>query len=564
MAQGSSRTTSADDAITAEVVRHALAVAAEEASVVVVRASHSTWIQEGADAAAALLDVRGQLVAQSAATSLMHAASLRCGLLAVLADLPADRMRPGDVYATNDPYRGGIHANDIMVFVPVFADGRAAYVGATVIHVADVGGSAAGGLAALATDTFAEGIVLPTVHLYREGVRQDDVFGILERNSRLPDKTRGDVDALIAGATTVARRVDELLARYGAGPLAELIEAHLARSERQVRDGLAQLPRGTTHGRASVDTDGIDPDRDFDVVVAVTIDDDGAILDFTGTSVQARGPVNASYSQALSGVVYAMRCLVDPAIPMDEGSFRPLRVILPQGSLLNPDPPAACGGRVVSVTAAVDAVLDAVGGLLPEQVVAPSSLIQVFTLAGAGAGWVHMSYEFGGIGARRGGDGPDATGAYFLGGRSVIPQIEPVEAQLPVVVDSVRLAPDSGGPGRWRGGLGVEMRVRVLEPTSLTVRGDRIIEPPPGRDGGEAGRPGRFAVERADGTVDALATRQAGVHLDAGDVFVLATSGGGGVGPANERDRAAVARDVVDGRVSTAGSAADYAAEVGE
>jgi N-methylhydantoinase B len=543
-----------DDPVTAEIIGNALTVAAEEASVVVVRSSHSTWIQEGADAAAAILTADGRLVAQSAATSLMHAASLRCGLQSLLDDIPADSMLPSDVYALNDPYRGGIHANDIMVFRPVFAAGEAAYVAGTVIHVADVGGSNAGGLASLATDTFAEGLLLPPVRLFRAGERQDDVFAVIARNSRLPDKTLGDVRALIAGTTTVGRRLDALIDRYGAETLDDHVARYLDYCERRVRAELTQLPSGVLGGRFVIDTDGIDPERDFVVEAAVEVGDGAITIDFTGTSPQAQGPINASRSQALSGVVYAVRSLIDPTIPMNEGSFAPIDVVLPSGSLLNPDPPAACGGRIVSVTAAVDAVLDALGGVLPDRAVAPSSLIQVFALAGIrsddGRGWVHMSYEFGGIGARAYSDGPSATGCYFLGGRSVIPQIEPVEAAHPVLVDGVRLIPDSGGAGRQRGGLGVEMRIRLLDDADVTVRGDRIVMPPPGAAGGCAGAAGGFAVERVDGTVDSLAPRQSHVPVWAGDVFVMRTSGGGGLGPPEERAPDLVAADVNDGLVT--------------
>jgi N-methylhydantoinase B len=555
---------SVDDTITAEIVRNALAVAAEEASVVVVRSSHSTWIQEGADAAAALLTSDGRLVAQSAATTLLHAASLRCSLRSLLDDIPAADMVPGDVYALNDPYRGGIHANDILVFRPVFAEGQAgaAYVAGTVIHVADVGGANPGGLASLATDTFAEGVLLPPIRLHRAGEPQADVFAILRRNSRLPDKTVGDVQALIAGTTTLARRVGELLDRYGAATLAAHVDALLDHSAHQVREGLRRLPEGTTRGRFTIDTDGVDAGRTFEVVVEATVADGAVRLDFSGTSPQAQGPINASYSQALSGVVYAVRCFVDPTIPMNEGSFRPVEVHFPPGSLLDPDPPAACGGRVVSVTAAVDAVLAALGDEASGTGVAASSLIQVFTLSGArleGDPWVLMSYEYGGIGARPGSDGPDATGCYFFGGRSVIPQVEPVEAQHPVLVDAVRLTPDSGGPGRWRGGLGVEMRVRLLEPAQLTVRGDRMVLPPPGAGGGQPGRAGGFAVERAAGSgTEALAPRQSHVPLAAGDVFVLRSSGGGGLGPVAGRSAADVVHDVREGRVSRRAASDDY------
>jgi N-methylhydantoinase B len=550
----------ADDTITAEVIRNALTVAVEEASIVVVRSSHSAWIQEGADAAAALLDAEGQLVAQSTATSLMHAASIRTTARALIAEVPTSTMRPGDVWALNDPYRGGIHANDILVFRPVFAGGAVHAIAGTVIHVADLGGVAVGGLASLANDTFAEGVLLPPVRLYIDDRTNDDVFAILHRNSRAPDKVVGDIKALVAGVNVIARRMDELVERYGLETLHRHMDAYLDYAERRMRDELAKIPDGAYEGSFTIDSDGVETDRTFDVKVRVTVTGGDVEIDFTGTDGQSAGSINSSLSQTLSGVVFAMRCFVDPSIPMNDGCFRPISTVLPLGTLVNPRPPAACGGRVVTVAAAVDAIINALGKARPDHAVAPSALIQVFTLGGRDHGrpWLNMFYEFGGIGARNGGDGPNATGPFFLGGRSVIPQYEPLEAQFPLMVVSSRLAADSGGPGQWRGGLGVDLRIRLLEDAVLTVRGDRLIEPPPGVMGGEPGRPGSFAVERANGDVEPLAARQQGIELKPGDILEMRTSGGGGLGPASRRDVAAVEADVADGLVSAAEAERDY------
>ena len=329
---------------------------------------------------------------------------------------------------------------------------------------------------------------------------------------------------------------------------------------------LAELPSGRYESSFTIDSDGVEA-RTFEVRVAVTLGGDGSVdVDLAGTSAQARGSINASVSQTLSGIVYAIRCFADPTIPMNEGCFRPLQVHLPPGSLVNPDPPAACGGRLVTVAAATEAILQALAQAAPERAVAASSLIQVYALSGAhadGSAWLTLLYEFGGLGARDGADGADATGAFFLGGRSVIPQVEPLEAQYPFRVRAARLLPDSGGPGTWRGGLGVETVIEVLADARLTVRGDRIgTFPPPGAQGGDPGRPGSFSVERGDGRVELLAARQADVHLAAGDRFVLRTSGGGGLGPARDRDPALVRDDVATGRVSSTGAARDYGVEV--
>ncbi len=418
-------------------------------------------------------------------------------------------MRPGDVYALNDPYRGGIHANDILVFRPIFAGGsaggRVVYFAGTLIHVADVGGVAAGGLAALATDTFVEGLLLPPVLLARDGEPPSDVLRIIARNSRTPDKVVGDVQALVAGVHAIARRVDELHERFDTATVDRVVQQDRADSDRRMRESFAALPAGRYESSFTIDTDGIE-DRTYDVHVAVTLPGDGTVdIDLEGTSAQARGAINASVSQTLSGVVFACRCFADPDIAMNEGCFTPLTVHLPRGTLVNPDPPAACGGRLVTVAAVTEAVLAALAQASPEHGVAASSLIQVFALSGVrddGQAWLTLLYEFGGLGARAGADGADATGAFFLGGRSVIPQVEPVEAQYPFLVRSARLLADSGGPGRWRGGLGVETVIELLADAQLTVRGDRLgALPPPGARGGEPGRPGSFAIERADGTV---------------------------------------------------------------
>jgi len=554
-------TSTIDDQITSEVIRGALLVAAEEASIVVVRSAHSTFIQEGADACAAILDADCQLVALSTATSLMHAASLRCSLPALVEEFPLETMRPGDVYALNDPYRGGIHANDVLVFRPVFAAGRVAYFGGTLIHIADVGGVSAGGLAALATDTFAEGLMLPPVHLSRAGVPASDVLRIIAGNSRTPDKAIGDIHALIAGANTIGRRIEEMIEQHGADTLGRFVQDWIDTTERRMRDELDRIPGGTYRGTFTIEGDGFEAGKRFHVDAAVTAADGEIEIDFTGTSDQSGGAINASFSQTMSGVIYAVRCLVDPSIPMNEGCFRAVRTVLPPGTLVNPYAPAACGGRIISVTAGIEAILSAMAQALPDHEVAASALIHVYSLTGIGDDgkpWVNLFYDFGGVGGRHGVDGPDATGCYFLGGRSVIPQVEPLEAQYPFVVHSSRLRLDSGGAGQWRGGLGTELVIELQGAAELTVRGDRIELPPPGAHGGSAGAAGAYLVQRADGTVEELPTKAVGVKLVAGDRFVMRTSGGGGLGSPLDRDVDAVLADVLGARVTPEGARRDY------
>jgi N-methylhydantoinase B len=559
------------DALGAEILRHALRVAAEEASIVVVRSAHSTMIVEGADACAALLDVDRRLVSLSAATNLMHASSLRSSLPALIEDHPLETMRPGDVFVMNDPFRGGIHANDLLVFRPIFAapaEGAAPVVhwfSGTLIHVVDLGGVSAGGIAATATDVFAEGLQLPPVRLYDAGRPVRDLHRLLALNSRLPQRVMGDIEALVAGVNVLDARVQDLVGRYGVDALKAGIDAYLASTERRMRADLARLPAGVYRGEYVIDNDGIDLDRPLTVRVAVTIGDgttsDGTItLDFTGTDDQVLGAVNAGFSQALTGVHYAVRCFVEPTIPMNEGCFAPVNVHLPYGSLVNPRPPAACGGRVVSVCAAVEAILEALARAVPERAVAASSVIHPYTVSGRGpdgSPFVLLSYEFGGIGGRFGVDGPDATGAFFLGGRNTVPQVEAIEATMPLRFERQGYAIDSGGPGRWRGGAAVETRIRVLGDGEIALRSERVRIPPRGRNGGHDGLAGSQYIER-DGEPSALPAKAVGLPVRAGEVFVMSTSGGGGLGDPLTRDPDAVAADVAKRIVSREAAEREY------
>jgi len=247
-----------------------------------------------------------------------------------------------------------------------------------------------------------------------------------------------------------------------------------------------------------------------------------------------------------------VRLFVDPSIPMNEGCYLPVEVVFRRGSLLDPHPPAACGGRVVALTAACEAVVAALSQARPEHATAASSVIHPYTLAGTQGSdpWLLLSFEYGGLGARQGSDGPSATGSFFLGGRNVVPQVEPLEARLPIVIESQRLLRDSGGAGRWRGGLGVETRIRLLDDAELAVRNERVALPPVGRQGGRPGRPGSQYVLQLDGGQRPIQAKTANQRLVAGETFVLTTSGGGGLGDPEQRAPAAVAHDVAEGYVS--------------
>ncbi len=523
----------------AEILRHAIAVAAEEASIVVVRGAYSVFILEGADAAAAILDIDGRLVGHSASTSLAHGASLRCSLPAVLAAFPPASMRPGDVFVMNDVYRGGIHANDLIVFRPVFVDAAPAYVTGTLIHVADLGGLSAGGMASSATDVFLEGLQLPPMRLADADGLVPSVVELLRLNSRQPDRLLGDVRALVAGTAVAARRMEELVARHGVDALRAGVDGAIAHARSRLQHELRALPEGTYRSEYPIDDDGIALGVPRTVRVAVTVRDGRATIDFSGTDAQVRASINAGFSQVISGAMYALRCFVDATIPMNEGCFDAVDMVLPEGTLVNPTPPHPAGGRYVTVSAAIEAIYRALSQARPERAVAASGLIHPFSIAGrtdAGT-WLHMAFDFGGSGARRGKDGLDATGGLFGGGRNLVPQVEAIEARLPVRVECVELIDGSGGAGRWRGGRGTRTVIRLLADASVDTRSDRCVIAPQGFEGGEPGRPGAFLRVRPDGTATDIGAKAANVAFAAGDALVVETSGGGGLGeePADDQ-----------------------------
>lgn len=545
--------------LTAEVLRNALVVAAEEASIVVVKSAYSTFIVEGSDASAAILDRRGRLIAHSMATTLMNSMALSVALPYVLADIPAATMRPGDVFVTNDAYRGGIHTNDLLVYRPVFAGGEVAYFTATLIHVSDIGGASAGGMASLATEIFLEGLQLPPVRIATAAGLDPAITGILALNSRTPDKVLGDVRALIAGATTAARRVDELIASHGADRFAAGVDAYLRYTEARTRAAVAELPGGVYAGSYAIEDDGVHPGRSHTVRVELTLGGDTAVLDFSGTDAQVAAAVNASRSQSLAAAVFAFRCFIDATIPMNDGCLRVLDIRLPEGSLLNATSPYPCGGRFLPAYAAMEAVWQALSDAVPTHAIAASGILQPFSIASRQAPyWVHLAYEYGGAGARHGKDGPDATGIHFGLGRNSVPQVEPVEARCPFTVEAVEYLPDSGGPGRWRGGLGTRTTFRFRADAYVTTRGDRLRTGPTGRAGGHPGVPGGFYRLTADGTRVRLNSKINNEPFAAGEAFIVETTGGGGMGDPRDRPAAEVRADVAAGKVSAGAARSVY------
>lgn len=553
--------------IETEIVKNWLIAVADEMGVTLIRSAFSTKVKEAADASCAIFDEAGQLVAQSAGASTLHLASLHECVKAILEDYPLAAHREGDAYLMNDPYRGGIHSNDVGVFSPVLSGGRTRFVVAAIVHVADLGGVSAGGLPPEATDVYHEGLLLPPIAFQIEGEVQAGLVRLLELNSRSPTHVLGDIRALVAATQVGALRLRALLARYGPAKVRELVGNVLQYTETLTRLEIEQLPAGQFKGEYQIDDDGVDYDAEHWVRLAIHRSGSDLVVDLTGTSPQARGPINSSYSQSLSGILAGLRYFIDPTIPMNEGCLRPLRANLPLGTLVNPRRPAAVNARIATVSAIVESMLQVLSQQRRERTMAASGTIHVYTLSGSASGrtggsWLFMDRDWAGVGAVWGQDGVDCSGNLLSNGRAGLAQMETYEAEYPVRFEAHRLLTDSGGPGTWRGGLGVERTIRVLTDAVVSVRTDRVRRPPLGALGGDPGKPGAWIVNRGLPDERVLRPKHMNVRLAPNDTLTMLTSGGGGVGPPAERSADQVADDLARGKISESSAREQYGSEM--
>lgn len=555
------------DPIMCEVVKNSLLLIAQEAGIRAARSAGSTFVAASAEIACTLFDARARLIAQTE-VGIMHSAALRAMLQAVLADHPPETLAEGDVLIVNDPFRGGVHPTDVGAFRPVFHEGRPAFYCGLMMIVSDLGGVSAGGLPANATECFHEGLTIPPTKLYRAGTLDEAVSRMICANSRTPGKVMADINALAAGGNVAAVRLAEIIGKYGHAPLNAMIEELLDYSERLVRQGFAAMPDGVYTGGFTVENDGVIADRDYPVRVRLEIAGSECRLDFTGSAAQATGAINSTASQTLSCINYALRCHLDPTIPMNEGFYRPIRTILPPGSVVNCTYPSACNIRLATGQAVIDAVLEAMAAIDETRAMAPGATVHTLNMQGQnpdGSLWSMLDVSFGSCGARHGEDGGDGLPLLFHGQAGYERNLEGYEWGHPIRYTRYELVPDTGGPGRWRGGAGLVKGIEFLTDTVITVRAtDRFERTPPGIRGGGKGTGAGWIVNEGTPNEYSLAGKVTNHRLRAGDILTMRCPGGGGLGDPLERDPALVLRDVEDGIVSPEAARAIYGVVLAE
>jgi N-methylhydantoinase B len=476
-------------------------------------------------------------------------------------DGPA-RLGPGDAILANDPYRGGAHLNDITLIAPVHYQGEIVGYVANLAHHVDVGGGAPASIGAF-QEVYQEGVIIPPVKLVAAGSIVDDVFRLVLAQVRAKRETAGDFRAQIAANTTGVRRLTTLLDRYGVEPMRAHLAELIAYTERRTRAGLAALPRGEFAAAGLVDSDGI-TDQPVRLVAKLVIHDDGVLFDLTGCDPQRRAPVNSTYSQTFSACAYLLKCLIDPDIPVNAGFYRQVRLVAPEGTVVNATPPAPVVGGWETQTRLTDVMLKALAPAMPERVVAGTKAMICHAGFGgidprSGEYYCFLETLAGGYGGRMTSDGPDAVQTH--GQNTENAPIEETERNYPVRIARYELVDDSAGAGRYRGGLG--LRRDYLFPdheVSFTVLADRDKWGPWGLFGGLAGEKASYILN-PEGEAKPLGAK-ATMWLQPGDVVSYRTCGGGGYGPPAERDPALVLRDVREHKVSLVRARADYGVAV--
>ena len=546
------------DPFTAQIIRNYLIATAKEMVETTVRTAYSPTFAEGRDFSCGIFDVAGRMVIQSFGIG-VHLGALEGALAAMRQRYPS--VKEGDIIMTNDPYVG-THQPDVIVCRPIFYQDR--HVGFAVIlgHWTDIGGAAAGGCAGTTTHVVQDGLIIPVCKLYDAGVLVEEIRDFILRNVRLPEDDWGDLQSQVAATHAAEARMRALMDRYGVEAVVDGMRQTIEYTRERFLTRLKAIPNGRYRAVEFMEDDGL-TDRRYEYVVTVDKRDDGFTVDFTGTSPQAPTPINGSIGATRAATYCAIIALVDTTIPANAGIFEQVEIIAPLGTIVNARPPAPVLADTFELSKRVpEAILKAFADVLPDRVSAGcfcsgNNIAARFTDPATDEESLWYNFYEGGQGATSRHDGN--SGLYYWADSTWNQPIEVWEHKYPVLVDKYALIPDSGGAGKYRGGLGTVHEIRVLTGHHLSGVADRHRIPPWGLAGGGNGRPNRWSIRRGEHQEElqsffGLRSPSKFYDLDIreGDVIVIETGGGGGFGPAAERDPKAVERDLREGYITSA------------
>lgn len=547
------------DPIRLELLKNAFAAISDEMAATVVRTARSYVIKEAMDFSTGLIDAKGNLISQGLCLP-MHMGSFPPTIETVIARFAGD-MHDGDVYITNDPYvGGGTHLPDIYVFKPIFFDGTLLGFAAAIGHQTDIGGRVAGGNACDNTEIYQEGLRLPPVRLFSAGVINQDLMAILCLNVRLPDKVSGDVMATVAACTRGEHAMQGLAKRYGVEVLCAEMGHLLDYTERMTRAEFAALADGEWTFEDFLDDDGFS-DEAIRIRCKISKNGDALVVDFSGSSPQVRGSINLPFSMTQSCTYACVRCIMDPSLPTNTGFMRALRVIAEQGSVVHPTTPAPVAARGLTAMRATEAVWGALAMMLPGKVFACGAQGDFgVTIAGYDeqkVPFVLLEFLFGTWGGRPNKDTNDGLSSLAVNYSNS--PIEVVEGEQPVRIEHYGFRTDSGGAGKYRGGVGMVRTYRLtgVADAVLQVRSDRQKFQPYGLQGGNKGAFAANYLTDLSGQRSQLPGKFMRT-FQRGELYEAILAGGGGWGDPLERDAQQVFEDVIDGKVSSVAASADY------
>jgi N-methylhydantoinase B len=539
------------DPITTSVVQHRLHAIVEEMGEAMLRTSYSQILNSSRDFSTGVCDAAGRLVAQAEHVPI-HVGALPWAVQSV-AKVFADRARPGDVFLLNDPYQGNNHLPDLTVFAPVFGGGRLMFWSINRSHQSDIGGATHGGYNPGATEIWQEGLRIPPLCLVEKGAMREDVLAMLGANVRHARDFQGDLAAMIGSARVGERRLLALVEEYGAGKTARAVETVLDAAERQTRACIAKWKDGVYRGKAVLDDDGHGAS---DITVRATVTKLGSNLtvDLSESDAQVTGFVNSSYANMRSAVAMALAYLIDPETPKNDGTFRPLTVVAREGTVVwakSPAPVTLCTNHCGQEIG--EAIIKALARACPERAMAGWGRRFRIAIQGKNpkTGQPFLSHLFHarpGGGASSAGDGWPAAGEWQAAGGIKFGSVEVMEARFPLFFRRHEFRPDSGGDGEYRGGPGcvLELAMEISEPALANTAGDGVRHGACGMAGGKDGVPHRYRL-RSRSRDRVLKTKETGIQVQPGDVFLIESAGGGGWGSPRRRSLQARAADVENG-----------------
>jgi N-methylhydantoinase B len=549
------------DPITLQVIQARLAGIVQEMQNSLFRTGYSTIIRESQDASCAILNRQGEVVAQHVVLPLHMGAFPACAEAILKTYAPAE-IQEGDAYITNHPYLGGSpHAPDMGVFTPIFYKGEWVGFTANMAHKSDIGGTVPGSGSGSAREIYQEGLHLPPIKLVSRLRPIQEIEAIIAANSRTPGVVIGDLRGQVGAARLGERRIAELMERYGKQTILDCTAVLSSNTEKRVRQAIETWPDGESQGESFVDHDGIDLTRPIRIHVKVKKNGDRIHFDFSGSSDQTQGPANIRPPLVRAACVYCLVALVDRFLPINQGLTRVVETTFRAGSVVDPYFPASVNTYMPTALTVAEAVLRALAAFVPEKRISGGSGSAALVLGGRDAqtqrSYVHYEIFSGGTGARWSKDGVSAT-AFHLSNCKTAP-VEIIESEFPTRVERFEMIPDSGGAGRWRGGLGFARDYRILtDEVRFSMRTDKHAIAPFGSDNGLSGAQGSCIVNPDTDKETRLPSRFGDQRLNNGDLLRVERPGGGGLG--NPLDRAAeqVLEDVRQGYVSAERAKSDY------